>query len=137
VLGTNCEHSMVETLWVIHKSLAVMLERSYIQFLSGPTDNPASNYKFGSRSEWINHHISPSTGCYMHSRKKSQQILKNNNLRKKNLKTTYHKVLSSTIHELVNPFLVIINSHVCFHKKLHQAWFASKNYNLQTKIIVS
>jgi len=24
----------------------------------------------------------------------------------------------------------IINSHVHFHKKLHQAWFASKNHSL-------
>jgi uncharacterized membrane protein YjjP (DUF1212 family) len=36
--------------------------------------------------------------------KQIQQIQKNNNLRKKWLKTTYHKVLSSAIHELLHPF---------------------------------
>jgi len=46
-------------------------------------------------------------------------------------------MLNSTIHKLLHLFLAVINLQVCFHKKLHQAWFASKNHNLQEKIIVS
>jgi hypothetical protein len=61
----------------------------------------------------------------------------NNNLRKNDWKPTYHKALSSTIHELLQPFLVVITSHMRFNKKLYRAWLASKNRNLQNKNIIS
>jgi hypothetical protein len=54
-------------------------------------------------------------------KKKSQQIQKINNLRKKLLKTTHHKVLSSAIHDLLHLFLAVINPHMRFLIKLHQA----------------
>lgn len=40
-------------------------------------------------------------------------------------------------HELLQPFLTIINLHMCFHKKFHRVWFTSKNHSLQEKIVVS
>ena len=51
------------------------------------------------------HCISPSTRCICILENKIQQIQKNSNLRIKWLKTTYHKVLSSAIHELLHLFL--------------------------------
>jgi hypothetical protein len=33
----------------------------------------------------------------------------------------YHKVLSSAVDELLHLFLIVITSHVRFHKKLHWA----------------
>jgi hypothetical protein len=72
----------------------------------------------------------------MYHEKKVNKLKKNNNLRKKRLKTTYLKVLSLTIHELLHFFLAVINSHMHFHKKLHRAWFASKIHSLQEKIVI-
>jgi len=70
--------------------------------------------------------------------KKIHQIEGNYNLIKKNgWKTTYHKVSSSAIHELLHPFLTAITSHMCFNKKFYQAWLASMNCSLQDKNVVS
>jgi hypothetical protein len=57
----------------------------------------------------------------MYHEKKSQQIQKIINLRNKLLKTTHHKVLSSAIHDLLHLFLAVINPHMRFLIKLHQA----------------
>jgi hypothetical protein len=46
-------------------------------------------------------------------------------------------VLNSVIYELLHPFLVVINSYMHFHKKLHRARFASKSRILQEKIVFS
>jgi len=83
------------------------------------------------------HRISPSTGCYMYPGKKSQQIQKNNYLRKKWLKTNIPQSAELSYPRVIAPFSVVINPHVHFHKKLHRAWLASKNRSLQEKIIVS
>jgi len=45
--------------------------------------------------------------------------------------------LGLAIHELLHLFLVVITPHMCFNKKLHQAWLMSKNRNLQDKNVVS
>jgi hypothetical protein len=141
VFRIDYEHPTIETLWVVRKNSVVILERLYTQFLSGPPNNPTSNHKSGSRSRWVKKLSSylsfqPSVICILEE--KSQQIQKNNNL-KKNCWKQYntYKVLSSAIHELSHFFLVVINPHVRFYKKLHWAWFTSKNCSLQEKIVVS
>jgi hypothetical protein len=53
VLGTDCEHPTIETLWVVCKSSTIVFEISYTWFLSGPLDNPAFNHKSGSSSGWV------------------------------------------------------------------------------------
>ena len=53
MLGTNCEHLTIETLWVVRKFSAIVLESPYTQFLSGPPDDPASNYKSGLKFGWV------------------------------------------------------------------------------------
>jgi hypothetical protein len=102
VLGIKSKHPIVETLWAIHKFSIVVLERPYNWFLLSPSDNIASNHKFGSRYGWVKRssfYLSL-TGCYMYHEKKVS------------------KVLSSTIHEPLHPFFYDHWSlHVHFHKK--------------------
>jgi hypothetical protein len=73
-------------------------------------------------------YISSSISCYIYPEKKSL------NLRKKLLKTNIpQNILSSAIHEL----LAVITLHMCFNKKLYQAWLVSKNRSLQKKILLA
>ena len=48
-----------------------------------------------------------------------KSIQENNNLRKKMIERTYHKVLSMVVDELLHPLSAIFTSHVRLHKKLH------------------
>ena len=51
--------------------------------------------------------------------KSSNLIQVNNNLQKKMVERTYHKVLSAVVNELLHLFLAVFTLHVCLHKKLH------------------
>jgi hypothetical protein len=51
--------------------------------------------------------------------KSSNLIQVNNNLQKKMVKRTYHKVLSAVVNELLHLFLAVFTLHVRLHKKLH------------------
>jgi hypothetical protein len=68
-------------------------------------------------------HISPSIGCYMSPGNKKNEIIKliqvNNNLQKKIVERTYHKVLSAVVNKLLHLFLAVFIPHVRLHKKLH------------------
>jgi len=82
-----------------------VLERQYILFLSGPSDNSASNYKSRLRSgcvEGSSPYLFFNQVLYVSWGNKSQQIQKINNLRKKLLKTT-HSVLRPGPARRVNP----------------------------------
>ena len=102
MLGIKSKHPIVETLWAIHKSSIVVLERPYIWFLLSPSDNITSNHKFGSRYGWV---------------KRSSFYLSFNRLLYVSWKKV-SKVLSSTIHEPLHPFFYDHWSlHVHFQKK--------------------
>jgi len=68
VLDTVWELPTVETLQVTHKFSVVVLESPYIQFLSGPPDDPTSIHKSRCNSDGSKDrpYISPST-CYYKS----------------------------------------------------------------------
>jgi hypothetical protein len=81
VLGTDCEHTIFETLQAICMYMPLMLERLYTfyqvhRMIMPPTTNPdrdPDGLKDCSRT-------SPSIGCYMYpGKKKTKQIQKNNN----------------------------------------------------------
>jgi len=58
------------------------------------------------------------------------QFNKNNNLRNKMVKQTYHKVLSTVVNELLRPLLAILTPHVRLNKQLHWARLTSKRRSL-------
>jgi hypothetical protein len=109
VLEINCEHPMVEALWVIHKFSAVLLKSPY-------------NHKSGSRSEWVEGlfiYLSFSRLLYLGILERKNKFIKFKEIityEKSGWKPTYHKVLSSAIHELLHLFFVIITSYMHFKK---------------------
>jgi hypothetical protein len=62
--------------------------------------------------------------------KSSNLIQVNNNLQKKMVERTYHKVLSAVVNKLLHLFLAVFTLHVRLHKKLHWAWLMSKSCSL-------
>jgi hypothetical protein len=92
VLNSNCKLPIsiptVETLWVIRKFSTVVVDSPYTRFLSGPPDNPASNYKSKSKIQ-VDRRIvlisllQPAITCLLEIKKWNHQIQENNNLRNK------------------------------------------------------
>jgi len=62
--------------------------------------------------------------------KSSNLIQVNNNLQKKMVERTYHKVLSVVVNEQLHLSLAVFTLHVRLHKKLHWAWLTSKSCSL-------
>jgi hypothetical protein len=62
--------------------------------------------------------------------KSSYSIQENNNLQNKMIKQTYHKVLSTVVHELLHSLLAVLTPHVRLYKQLHWAQLMSKRHNL-------
>ena len=62
--------------------------------------------------------------------KSSYSIQENNNLQNKMIKQTYHKVLSTVVHELLHSRLAVLTPHVRLYKQLHWAQLMSKRHNL-------
>jgi hypothetical protein len=46
------------------------------------------------------------------------------------IERTYHEVLSTVVHELLHPLLVVLNLHVHLYKQLHWARLMSKRRSL-------
>ena len=70
--------------------------------------------------------MSPSTDYYRSpENKKSNHHIQfnkhNNNLQNKMVEQTNHKILSTTVNELLHPLLAVLTSHVRLHKQLHRA----------------
>jgi hypothetical protein len=63
-------------------------------------------------------------------KKSSNAIQENNNLQNKMNERTYHKVLSTVVHELPHPLLAILTPHMHLYKQLHWTRFTSKRRNL-------
>jgi hypothetical protein len=57
-------------------------------------------------------------------------IQENNNLQNKMNERTYHEVLSTVVHELLHPLLVVLTSHMRLYKLLHWTRFTSKRRSL-------
>ena len=130
------ELPLVETLWITRKFSAVVLKSSYTQFFSGLPDDLASIHKSGLKSEWVEGsslYLSLNQLLYVSwklKKKTSNSIQENNNLRKKIVEQTYHKVLSVVVDELLHPFLAVFTPYVRLNKKLHWAWLTSKRRSL-------
>jgi len=43
---------------------------------------------------------------------------------------TYHKVLSTVVHELLHPLLAVLTPHMRLYKQLHWTWFTSKRRSM-------
>jgi len=100
------------------------------QMILPPSTNPDRN-PGGSKDR---SRISPSISYYMSpgnkKMKPSNLIQVNNNLQKKMVERTYHKVLSTVVNKLLHIFLAVFTLHVRLHKKLHWAWLTSKSCSL-------
>jgi hypothetical protein len=105
---------MVETLRATRKFSTVVLKSPYIQFLSGPPDDPTSIHKSG----WVegsSSYLSLNWLLLVSSKwkkKSSFQFKKNNNLRNKMIERTYNEVLSAVVNELLHPLLAVFTPHV-------------------------
>jgi hypothetical protein len=136
VLDTDLELPTTEILQAPRTLSVVVLESSYIRFLSGPPDDPITIHKSWSKSGWVegSSHISPSTGYYRSPENKKRnhhiQFNKNNKLWNKMVERTYHKVLSTIVNELLHLFLVIFTPHVRLYKQLCWARLMSKRCSL-------
>ena len=130
------ELPLVETLWITRKFSAVVLKSSYTQFFSGLPDDLASIHKSGLKSEWVEGsslYLSLNQLLYVSwklKKKTSNSIQENNNLRKKIVEQTYHKVLSVVVDELLHLFLAVFTPYVRLNKKLHWARLTSKRRSL-------
>jgi hypothetical protein len=57
-------------------------------------------------------------------------IQENNNLQNKMNERTYHKVLSTVVHELLHPLLAVLTPHMHLYKQLHWTQFTFKRHSL-------